>query len=63
VAETGARFRAGVPPVALRGPALENFDLSYRAPSAALEDVVDYHWIVEWCGGFAYLVVHPGNRP
>lgn len=34
--------------MALRGPALENFDLSYRAPSAALEDVVDYHWIVEW---------------
>ena len=32
----------------LRGPALENFDIAYRDPSPALEDIVDYHWIVEW---------------
>jgi hypothetical protein len=59
VTEIGARVRADVPPAVLRGPALENFDLTYREPSPALEDLVDYHWIVEWSGGFAYLVVRP----
>jgi AraC-like DNA-binding protein len=48
VAEIGARARADVPPGVLRGPALENFDLAYREPSPVLEDIVDYHWIVEW---------------
>jgi AraC-like DNA-binding protein len=48
VAEIGARVQADVPPAVLRGPALENFDLAYREPSAALEDIVDYHWIVDW---------------
>ncbi|HET6729785.1 MAG TPA: hypothetical protein VFG96_10220 [Jiangellaceae bacterium] len=57
--EIGARVRADVPPAVLRCPALENFDLTYREPSPALEDLVDYHWIVEWSGGFAYLVVRP----
>jgi hypothetical protein len=48
VADTGARARGGIPPQALRGPALENFALEYREPSPTLEDIVDYHWIVEW---------------
>jgi hypothetical protein len=48
VTEIGARVRADVPPAVLRGPALENFDLTYREPSPVLEDLVDYHWIVEW---------------
>jgi AraC-like DNA-binding protein len=48
VAETGARDRPDIPSQALRGPALENFQLEYREPSAQVEDIVDYHWIVEW---------------
>ena len=48
MAETGARDRGDIPPQALRGPARENFDLEYREPSPGLEDIVDYHWIVEW---------------
>jgi AraC-like DNA-binding protein len=48
VAETAARAWPDVPPQALRGPALENFDLEYREPAPALRDIVDYHWIVTW---------------
>jgi AraC-like DNA-binding protein len=48
VSEIGARVRADVPPAVLRGPALENFVLAHREPSAALDDILDYHWIVEW---------------
>jgi hypothetical protein len=55
VTEIGAHVRADVPPAVLRGAALENFDLTYREPSPALEDLVDYHWIVEWPGGVAGL--------
>jgi len=59
VAETGARDRRDIPPQALRGPARENFDLAYRKPSPALEDIVDYHWIVEWSVPAGEEVVQP----
>jgi len=48
VPEIGAHARPDVPPQALRGPALENFDLDYREPTPSLTDIVDYHWIVTW---------------
>jgi hypothetical protein len=48
VSEISAWARGDIPPQVLRGPALENFDVEYREPSPALEDIVDYHWIVEW---------------